>query len=63
MAYVIGIVLALTVSTYATALRLDGDRALYPTVLIVITAVRNVMEWYAGRNAAGDLYQKVGLVL
>ena len=36
MAYVIGIVLALAVSAYATALRLDRDRAFYPTVLIVI---------------------------
>jgi hypothetical protein len=36
MAYVIGIVLALGVSAYATLLRLDRDRAFYPTVLIVI---------------------------
>lgn len=36
MAYVIGIVLALAVSVYATALRLDRDRAFYPTVLVVI---------------------------
>ena len=36
MAYVIGIILALAVSTYAAALRLDWDRAFYPTVLIVI---------------------------
>jgi len=36
MAYVIGIVLALAVSAYATALRLDRDRAFYPTVLMVI---------------------------
>ena len=38
MAYVIGIMLALAVSAYATALRLDRDRAFYPTVLIVIAA-------------------------
>ena len=36
MAYVIGIVLALAVSVYATAMRLDRDRAFYPTVLIVV---------------------------
>lgn len=36
MAYVIGFVLALAVSAYATVLRLDRDRAFYPTVLIVI---------------------------
>ena len=38
MPYVIGIVLALAVSVYATALRLDRDRAFYPTVLIVIAS-------------------------
>jgi hypothetical protein len=35
MPYVIGIVLALAVGAYATATRLDRDRALYPTQLIV----------------------------
>ena len=38
MAYLIGIILALAVSSYATAMRLDRDRAFYPTVLIVIAA-------------------------
>jgi hypothetical protein len=38
MGYLIGMVLALAVSTYATALGLDRDRAFYPTVLIVIAA-------------------------
>jgi hypothetical protein len=38
MAYLIGIVLALAVSAYATALGLDRDRAFYPTVLMVIAA-------------------------
>ena len=36
MAYVIGLVLALAVGVYATALRLDRDRAFYATVLLVI---------------------------
>ena len=36
MAYMIGVILALVVSAYATALELDRDRAFYPTVLIVI---------------------------
>jgi hypothetical protein len=36
MGYGIGITLALAVSVYATALRLDRDRAFYPTVLVVI---------------------------
>jgi hypothetical protein len=34
--YIIGIVLALGISVYATALQLDRDRAFYPTVLNVI---------------------------
>ena len=36
MPYLIGLLLALAVSAYATALRLDRDRAFYATVLIVI---------------------------
>ena len=35
MPYIIGIVLALAVSTFATAIRFDRDRAFYPTLLIV----------------------------
>ena len=35
MPYLIGFVLALAVGAYATVLRLDRDRALYPTLLIV----------------------------
>jgi hypothetical protein len=38
MAYLIGIVLALAISAYATALGLDRDRAFYPTVLVVIAS-------------------------
>ena len=38
MPYVIGIVLALAVGVYASALRLDRDRAFYPTVLVVIAS-------------------------
>lgn len=36
MAYLIGLMLALVVSTYATMFRLDRDRAFYTTVLIVV---------------------------
>ncbi|AHG89387.1 hypothetical protein J421_1850 [Gemmatirosa kalamazoonensis] len=35
MPYVLGIVLALAVGVYATAMRFDRDRVLYPTLLIV----------------------------
>ncbi len=38
MAYLIGVVLALAVAAYATALGLDRDRAFYPTVLVVVAA-------------------------
>lgn len=36
MALLVGVVLALVVGIFATAVRLDRDRAFYPTVLIVI---------------------------
>ena len=36
MAFVIGFAMALAAGAYATALRLDRDRAFYPTVMIVI---------------------------
>jgi hypothetical protein len=39
MAYVIGLLLALAVAVYATTLRLDRDRAFYPTVLLVIAVL------------------------
>ena len=38
MPYLIGFVLALTVGGYATAMRLDRDRAFYPTVLITVAS-------------------------
>jgi hypothetical protein len=38
MPFMLGLVLALVVGGYATALRLDRDRAFYPTVLIVIAS-------------------------
>ena len=38
MAYVIGIVLALSVSLFAFVVRLDRGRAFYPTVLVVIAS-------------------------
>ena len=38
MALLFGLFLALAVGTFATAIRLDRDRAFYPTVMIVIAA-------------------------
>ena len=52
MAYLIGIVLALAVSSYATTLRLDRDRAFYPTVLIVIASYYVLFATMAGSGRA-----------
>ena len=38
MPYLIGIILALAVCSYATVLRLDRDRAFYPTTVFVVAA-------------------------
>ena len=38
MPYIIGLVLALAVSAFAMAIRLDRDRAFYPVVLIVVAS-------------------------
>lgn len=38
MALLIGVLLAIAVGLFATATRLDRDRAFYPTVMIVIAA-------------------------
>jgi hypothetical protein len=38
MEYLVGIILALVVSIFATIIRLDRDRAFYPTVMIVIAS-------------------------
>lgn len=52
MAYIIGIVLALAVSVYATAMRLDRDRAFYPTVLIVVAALYVLFAVMGGSGRA-----------
>ena len=38
MAYTIGLTLAIAVSAFAAAARFDRDRALYPTVLIIVAS-------------------------
>ena len=50
MAYVIGLVLALAVSAYATLLQLDRDRAFYPTVVIVVASTYVL---FAGMGGSG----------
>ena len=52
MAYVIGIVLALAVSVYATLLQLDRDRAFYPTLLIVIASTYVLFAAIGGSGRA-----------
>ena len=52
MAYLIGLVLALAVSAYATTLRLDRDGAFYPTVLVVIAAYYVLFATMAGSGRA-----------
>jgi hypothetical protein len=39
MPYLAGIILALSVSSLATLIGLDRDRAFYPTVLVVIAGM------------------------
>jgi hypothetical protein len=52
MPYVIGIILALAVSAYATALRLDRDGAFYPTLLIAIAFLYVLFAAMAGSGRA-----------
>ena len=52
MGYLIGLVLALAVSAYATTLRLDRDGAFYPTVLVVIAAYYVLFATMAGSGRA-----------
>src|SRR5574338_171206 len=59
MPYVIGIVLALAVSVYATALGLDRDRAFYPTVLVVIAAYYVL---FAAMGGSGGVVFKESIV-
>ena len=52
MPYLIGITLALVVAGYATAMRLDRDRAFYPTVLIVIASTYVLFAAIGGSGRA-----------
>lgn len=52
MPYMIGLVLGLAVGGYATALRLDRDRAFYPTVLIVIASYYVLFAVIGGSSRA-----------
>ena len=52
MPYLIGIILALVVSAYATALRLDRDGAFYPTVLMAIASLYVLFAAVGGSGRA-----------
>ena len=52
MAYLIGLVLALAVSAYATTLRLDRDGAFYPTVLVVVASYYILFAAMGGGGSA-----------
>lgn len=48
MAYLVGIVLALTVSLFARVVGLDRDRAFYPTVLAVVASYYDLFAVMGG---------------
>lgn len=50
MEYLIGIVLALIVGIFTTLIGMDRDRALYPTVLIVIGFLYTLFALMGGRS-------------
>jgi hypothetical protein len=52
MEYIIGMVLALGVSVFATVVGLDRDRAFYPTVTIVIASYYGL---FAVMGGSGDV--------
>jgi hypothetical protein len=52
MEYLVGIVLALTISILATIVRLDRDRAFYPTVMIVIASYYGLFAVMGGSSEA-----------
>jgi hypothetical protein len=60
MPYIIGIVSALAISVYATALQLDRDRAFYPTVLNVIALLYILFAAIGG--ASGRVFVSEALI-
>ena len=53
MPYIVGLVLALTISIFARLVRLDRDRAFYPTVMIVIASYYGLFAVMGGLQALG----------
>lgn len=52
MEYIVGIVLALTISIFARLVGLDRDRAFYPTVMIVIALLYGLFAVTGGSGQA-----------
>ena len=52
MPYLMGLVLALAAGGYATAMRLDRDRAFYPTVMMVIASYYVLFAVMGGSSRA-----------
>ena len=62
MAYLVGALLAFAVGVVATRLRLDRDRAFYPTVLIVVASYYALFAAMAGSGPA-LLVESAGIIL
>ncbi len=60
MALIIGVGLALVIGAFATALRLDRDRAFYPTVMIVIAFLYVLFAVIGGSTRALVVESLVG---
>ena len=60
MALMVGVILALVIGAFATALRLDRDRAFYPTVMIVIALLYALFAVIGGSTRALVLESLVG---
>src|SRR5262245_28048729 len=52
MEYLVGVILALSISTCATAIGFDRDRSFYPTILIVIAILYDFFAIIAGSTHA-----------
>jgi vacuolar-type H+-ATPase subunit I/STV1 len=62
MALIIGVVLALAVGVFATRIRLDRDRAFYPTIMLVIALLYVLFAAMGGSRRALLLDLLVGSV-
>ncbi len=52
MEYLVGVILALAISIFATIVKFDRDRAFYPTVMIVIALIYGLFAVMGGSGQA-----------